>query len=83
MSLKITVKYFGSVKDDAGLEMEIMEVPEGSSVSSIIGMIKEERSGLSLRKNPLMFALNQNFCDGNRVLADNDELALFPVVSGG
>ena len=83
MSLKITVKYFGSVKDDAGLEMEIMEVPEGSSVSSIIGMIKEERSGLSLRKNPLMFALNQNFCDGNRVLADNDELALFPVFSGG
>lgn len=83
MSLKITVKYFGSVKDDAGLEMEIMEVPEGSSVSSIIGMIKEERSGLSLRKNPLMFALNQNFCYGNRVLADNDELALFPVVSGG
>ncbi len=83
MSLKITVKYFGSVKDDAGREMEIIDVPEGSSVSSIIGMIKGERSGLALRKNPLMFALNQNFCDGNKILSENDELALFPVVSGG
>ena len=83
MSVKVTVKYFGSVRDDAGISQEEIAVETSASVSEIIEMIKEKHSALGKRKGQILFALNQSYSSGDVALTDGDELALFPVVSGG
>lgn len=83
MNLKIRVKYFGSVRDDAGTEQEIVEIPDGSSVSDVMVALKSSHEGVSKRSGQILFALNQNYCTDNTVVKENDELALFPIVSGG
>lgn len=81
--MKVTVKYFGSVKDDAGTVQELVDVPDGTTVLDLIDRLKRDHSGLAGRKGQILYALNQAYTDGKAVAKDGDELALFPIVSGG
>lgn len=83
MKLKVTVKYFGSVKDEAGTELELIEMEEGTTVSNAIIALKKKHASLQTRKGQILFALNQNYASDEAILREGDELALFPVVSGG
>ncbi len=83
MRLKLTVKYFGSVRDDSGTEKEYLTLDEGTTISQAMALLKEKHLGLKSRKGQILFALNQNYSALEAVLKDGDELALFPVVSGG
>ncbi len=83
MKLKVTVKYFGSVRDDSGTEKEYLTLEESSSVSDAMTLLKEKHLALKARKGQILFALNQNYSSLEAELKDGDELALFPVVSGG
>ncbi len=83
MKLKLTVKYFGSVRDDSGTEKEYLTLDEGSTISHAMSLLKEKHLGLRTRKGQILFALNQNYSALEAELKDGDELALFPVVSGG
>ncbi len=81
--MKVTVKYFGSVRDDSGTEKEYLTLEESSSVSDAMILLKEKHLALNARKGQILFALDQNYSSLEAELKDGDELALFPVVSGG
>lgn len=81
--MKVTVKYFGSVKDESGTEQEHLELEPGITVADAISSVKERHDRLMNRKGQILFALNQNYASEDVILKDGDELALFPVVSGG
>ncbi len=83
MKLKVTVKYFGSVRDDSGIEKESLVLEDNSTISQAISSLKEKHHGLKNRKGQILFALNQSYSPEETKLNDGDELALFPVVSGG
>ncbi len=83
MKLKVTVKYFGSVKDETGTDLDLMEISHGSTVSDLMAAVKEKHLSLKDRKGQILFALNQNYTSEGSELKDGDEVALFPVVSGG
>lgn len=83
MKLKVTVKYFGSVKDETGTELEHLELDSGMTVADLISSVKNQHGPLKNRKGQILFALNQNYASEESILKDGDELALFPVVSGG
>ncbi len=83
MKLKIQVRFFGSVKDDAGTESLILELPEGSRISDLKEVLMKEKPSIWAGRRQIFFALNQNYITGDRELKDNDEMAVFPMVSGG
>ena len=81
--MKVTVKYFGSVKDESGTEEEYLDLESGITVADAISSVKERHNALRERKGQILFALNQNYTSDDAILKEGDELALFPVVSGG
>jgi molybdopterin synthase sulfur carrier subunit len=83
MKLKVTVKYFGSVRDDSGIEKESLTINDNSTITEAISLLKEKHAALKNRKGQILFALNQNYSSEETRMKDGDELALFPVVSGG
>ena len=83
MKLQVTVKYFGSVKDDSGTDNESISLEDGSTISQAIAQLKQMHTGLMKRKGQILFALNQTYSTDDTPMRDGDELALFPVVSGG
>lgn len=78
----LRVKFFASVRERVGISE--MEIPwtEGMSVMRALQDI-ESALNLTLRGQHLLAARNHQHVAFNEVLADGDELAFFPPVTGG
>lgn len=81
--VSIRVLFFGAARDvvDANPLDLSLEAPAtvSSAFQSLVGRFSQlERFGRSL-----LFAVNQEYATPDTVLKDNDELAVFPPVSGG
>lgn len=84
-TITVRLRFFASLREALGPGGPL-ELPEGSRV-------KDAREALLARGAPfetslarhkaLRAALNQSMCDESAVLADGDELAFFPPVTGG
>jgi molybdopterin synthase catalytic subunit/molybdopterin converting factor small subunit len=74
--VSVTVRLFAGLRERAGWSSrEVDGVARVDEVWPALGL-GEEPSGL-------LYAVNQEYADRDRVLADGDEVALIPPVSGG
>ncbi|WP_062193000.1 molybdopterin converting factor subunit 1 [Caldimonas taiwanensis] len=83
--MRITVKYFASVREALGPQ-ESIEVPEGSTVGSLRVLLQSRSSAhaeVLASGRVLRAALDQALCDESARLRDGVEVAFFPPVTGG
>ncbi len=83
MKLHLKIRFFGSVKDEAGKEVYELDIPEGAMVMDLERSLRRELPQLWTGRSQLFFAVNQKYADQNEKLNESDEIALFPMVSGG
>lgn len=83
--MKITVKYFASIRETIGLGSEQVDTP-----ASNLAALRDEliaKSGAHAqalaRGKTLRVAQNQVMADESTALADGAEVAFFPPVTGG
>ena len=79
------IKYFASIKDITNLEEEEIDSNEISNLDELKIYITEKYPDLKkhIKKEILRFAVNQEYVIKNTNLSNNDEIAVFPPVSGG
>lgn len=79
--MRIKVRWFGPLREMAGVAEVLREAPEGASVGEVLqglhGMVGEKLLAASA------VAVNQEYAGRDRVLVDGDEVAVLPPVSGG
>jgi len=80
--LRVTVRYFASIREEVGLEREEVEVQEGSTVRDLLEALREARPELRGRRK-LLVAVNGVRSGPERRLREGDIVALLPSVSGG
>jgi molybdopterin converting factor subunit 1 len=78
---KYKVKAFGITKDILGGRENVVEI-EGQTVAALREELQKKYPGLKGLKS-LFIAVNQAYAEDQVVLAENDEIALIPPVSGG
>jgi molybdopterin converting factor subunit 1 len=81
--MKIRVKLFASVREIVGQKELILDVPDGATASALPRQLAAAYPRLRTLASFLKVAVNQEYADGERVLAEGDEVALLPPVSGG
>ena len=81
--MRVKVLFFGQLKDIVGCAEEAVEVPEGSSLGSIFARYRAEFPKIDQLASSIVLARNQQFGGLSTPVADNDEIALLPPVSGG
>jgi MoaE-MoaD fusion protein len=81
--MKIRVLFFGLMHDVTGFEQEEVELRDGESVASLWRRYENRFPGLAEISGSLMVAVNQNVVESSRTLAEGDEVAFLPPVSGG
>ena len=82
----INVLYFASLKDALGISSEEIELDAGiTDVASLRDWLchRGEPWQSSLSQQRLMTAVNQEIAHPDTPLADGDEVAFFPPVTGG
>lgn len=81
--LRIRVRLFAMQREIAGTKELRLEVPLGSTVDDAWSAVVEVVPALAPGRVSLRFAVNGDYADPDRPLADGDEVACIPPVSGG
>jgi molybdopterin synthase catalytic subunit len=81
--VRITIRFFAILKDRAGVAETSLELPPGATVAAAIESLVNRFPDLRRDCARVAFAVNRSYVRPDHVLADGDELALIPPVSGG
>ena len=79
----IRVLFFGVLRDVVGLREDSLEVPEGGRLQAVFEHYAARFPRLRGMSSSTVLALNQQFSSLSAPLADGDEVAFLPPVSGG
>ncbi|MCR9177384.1 MAG: molybdopterin converting factor subunit 1 [Alphaproteobacteria bacterium] len=81
------LKYFAWVRQRAGTGSETVDVPpEVSTVAELVGWLRSRSPGLAEAfqdTTAIRCAVNQTYVEWDHPVAQNDEVAFFPPVTGG
>jgi sulfur-carrier protein len=80
--LKIMVRYFASLREATGVKEEEIELPDGGTIEMLLRQAKELHSTLKGR-SAILVSVNGEFVQTSRHLKAEDDIAMFPPVSGG
>jgi MoaE-MoaD fusion protein len=74
----VTVRFFAGLRERAGLAERRLELPDAATVADVWPALElgEEPGGV-------LYAVNKEYAERAQPLADGDEVALIPPVSGG
>jgi sulfur-carrier protein len=83
--MKITVRYFASIREAAGVSSEVLET-SAASLAQLRDELAHRPGGIGealARGRTVRLALNQVMSDESAALTDGSEVAFFPPVTGG
>lgn len=81
--MQVEVLYFAVVRERLGLERESVELPPQATLEALWSALEARHQALGALRPYLRVARNQEFVQGQVELADGDQVALIPPVSGG
>ena len=76
--MKVRVKLFAALREQAGTRERELELTDGAGVGDVWAAL-----GLGTEPRGLVYAVNRAYVERDARLADGDEVAVIPPVSGG
>lgn len=82
LAMRVRVLFFGVLRDLVGVPERRMEVADGAAARDVVELCRTSGGSEALWRS-IAVAVNQEYAGRERVLAEGDEVALLPPVSGG
>lgn len=79
--MKVQVLFFGATADAVGAREIGIDLPDGATADDAFKQVVSAYP--NLKHHSLLFAVNQEYADGDKIIKNGDELAVFTAVSGG
>lgn len=81
--MKIKVRLFATLRQEAGWSEQTVEIEEDATLADALAVLEHMFPAVRLAGRPVYAAVNQQYAQPDQVLAAGDLVALFPPVSGG
>jgi molybdopterin converting factor subunit 1 len=81
--MQITLRFFAIVREQIGEAERVIELPAGSRAADALAYVEQQYAALAPLFRTSMMMRNHEYVDRNEALADGDEIAFIPPVSGG
>ena len=82
VAIAVHARYLARLRELTGVEVEVMHVSIGSTLGDLYDAARSRHSSLPERAS-VRGAVNLEFADWDARIADGDEVAFIPPVSGG
>ena len=80
--MKISVRFFALYRERAGTSHVEMEIPDETTPRDLLLILREKYTNLP-PYDTVLIAVNSEYVDIDKALAEGDEVAIIPPVSGG
>jgi len=81
--MKLNLRLFATLKERAGTSKLEIELPEIATVETLLSILAVQAPALASSLKTVLVAVNNDYAFPDQALFQNDEIALFPPVSGG
>lgn len=81
--MTVQLRFFAAVRERLGEAAREMDVAEGTTVAALWTELRSTNPALEAFARSVSFAVNREYVEGTHVLANGDEVAFIPPVSGG
>jgi len=81
--MRVTVRLFARLRDIAGAGEMAREAPAGANVGAVWASLVTEFPELAAYEKSISCAVNADYSRFTAMVADGDEIAFLPPVSGG
>jgi molybdopterin converting factor small subunit len=81
--MHITVIFSGLFSVLAGVEREVLDVSEGTTIERLSGILEKKYQNLPLGTGKTYFMINSQVSMRNQVLAEDDQVRVFQLLAGG
>ncbi len=81
--MNVNVVFFASLVDIVGSRQLNLDIGDGARVGDVLDQLESSYPRFKAYRSVLLTALNEDYVESSRTLAEGDELAVFPPVSGG
>lgn len=81
--MRVTVRLFARLRDAVGAGTLVREVPPGATVDDVWRSLAAEWPAVAAYRESLSCAVNADYARMSAPVADGDEIAFLPPVSGG
>ena len=82
--MNLTVKLFATLKDKAQANQLVLELEQQlPTVQDLLSQIIVQKPSLASSMKSILVAVNHEFAFSEQILGPNDDIAIFPPVSGG
>ncbi len=82
-TITIRVRAFAGLREALGTAVLTVTLPAGADVAGLLAQLAAQWPNAKLGDRRFTVAVNRAYAPPTRVLADGDEVALIPPVSGG
>lgn len=82
VAIALRVRFFARLRELSGADVEGLEVPPGSTLGAVYEALRTRHPALPERAG-VRGAINREFADWTMHVANGDEVAFIPPVSGG
>jgi molybdopterin converting factor subunit 1 len=82
VAIAVRARYFARLRELAGVENEVVHVSVGATLGDAYSAAREKHPALPEREG-VRGAVNQEFAGWDSKIANGDEIAYIPPVSGG
>lgn len=75
--MEITVKFSSLLRMLIRLDRDIIDVDEGTTIDQLIRILDQKYKIPRFNKEKTKFLINNEFVDGDKILAEGDEVSVF------
>jgi len=83
VAIAVRTRLFARLREQAGTDSENVEVSRGATVADVYDALRKAHQSLDPNRDSVRAAVNQEFAEWEVIVADGDEVAFIPPVSGG
>ena len=81
--MQIVVKFTGVFSHSAGVDRDVIEIPEASTVERMIDTLSLKYTKPPFKDKKTYYFVNEKMSSREKVLKDGDQVMIFQMMAGG